>query len=109
MCRDRRVRFLPPVGILVLVLGWLGTFDLDGVRVVGVSGGRGVLDQGRMFAALNRHRWNRRLSWAQVADQAEVPLRSLDRSRRGEPLNADNLVRLLVWMGQTDVARFVRV
>lgn len=67
-----------------------------------------TLDSDALYVALDRKRRDERLSWREVQRQAGIPTSSTaTRLGRDHSLSADNLVRFLVWLGDTDVAQFV--
>jgi transcriptional regulator with XRE-family HTH domain len=62
-----------------------------------------------LYVALDRKRRQMRISGAEVLRQSGVGDTSRStwtRIAHGEGLSADNLVRLLVWLGETDVQKF---
>lgn len=74
-----------------------------------------VFDSHRLYIALNRARSSRGITWNKVATRAGVGPTSLNAFIRqfeqpGEPKKAmavENLVRLLDWMGQTDLGPYM--
>jgi transcriptional regulator with XRE-family HTH domain len=68
------------------------------------------LDVEALYVALDRKRRQLRISGAEVLRQSGVGDTSRStwtRIAHGQGLSADNLVRLLVWLGETDVKAFV--
>jgi transcriptional regulator with XRE-family HTH domain len=68
------------------------------------------LDTEALYVALDRKRRQERISGAEVLRRSGVGTTSRSvwtRIAHGEGLSADNLVRLLVWLGETDVRWFV--
>jgi hypothetical protein len=66
------------------------------------------LDVDELYVALDRQRRTRRMSWRGVAAEAGTSPSTLTRMAYGASPNADALIRLLLWLGTTDVASFVR-
>lgn len=61
-----------------------------------------------LYAALDKERTERGLQWRQVAAQAQVQASTLSRiGVQSMAPNLDGLVRLLVWLGDTDVGPFI--
>jgi hypothetical protein len=68
------------------------------------------LDTEALYVALDRKRRLLRISGAEMLRQSGVGTTSRSvwtRLAHGEKPSADNLVRFLVWLGQTDVQAFV--
>ncbi len=67
------------------------------------------LDREALYHALDRERRARRIrSMREVARQAGIPGPStMVRIGQGEGVNADTLVRLMTWLGTTDIGPFV--
>lgn len=66
------------------------------------------LDCDALYVALDRQRRARRMSWRDVLADAGVKGPSLStRLGQGHPPSADNLVRLLKWLGRTDLGPFI--
>jgi transcriptional regulator with XRE-family HTH domain len=67
------------------------------------------LDVEALYVALDRKRRALRISGAEMLRQSGVGDTSRStwtRIAHGEGLSADNLVRLLIWLGETDVSKF---
>jgi len=61
-----------------------------------------------LYLALDKARRQRHLSWRAVLREAGVPgLSVITRTARGKPPDVHNLVRLLLWLGNTDIAPYV--
>lgn len=67
------------------------------------------LDVEALYVALDAQRRRARLRWRDIAREAGVSPSTLTRIGQGNRPDADGLVRLLVWLGQTDVLAFVAV
>jgi transcriptional regulator with XRE-family HTH domain len=68
------------------------------------------LDVEALYVALDRKRRQLRISGAEVLRQSGIGIRSRSvwtRLAHGDGPSADNLVRFLVWLGETDVKPFV--
>lgn len=65
------------------------------------------LDVEALYVALDGQRRRARLRWRDVAGEAGVSPSTLTRIGQGNRPDADGLVRLLLWLGQTDVRAFV--
>lgn len=65
------------------------------------------LDPDALYVALDRRRRRHRLSWRAVAGEAGVSPAALSRLSSGRRPDADTLVRLLAWLGSTDLAPYV--
>lgn len=68
------------------------------------------LDVEALYVALDRKRRQERISGSEVLRRSGVGTTSRSawtRIAHGEGLSADNLVRLLLWLGETDVRAFV--
>jgi hypothetical protein len=66
-------------------------------------------DVDALYVALDRERRTRRLSWRGLfreADVADVSL--ITRLSNGKAPSAHNLVRLLMWLGNTDIKPYIR-
>lgn len=64
-------------------------------------------DAHRLYRALDAKRDAAGLSWRGVARAAHVPHSLIGRLAAGQHPSADVLVRLLVWLGTTDVAPYI--
>lgn len=65
------------------------------------------LDVEALYTALDRQRRKARLRWRDVAKEAGVSPSTFTRIGQGNRPDADGLVRLLLWLGETDVRAFV--
>lgn len=65
-----------------------------------------TFDPDALYVALDRVRRKRRMQWRQVACEAGVSASTLTRIGQGRTCNADGLVRLLAWLGTTDIGPF---
>ena len=65
------------------------------------------LDVEALYQALDRKRRQARLRWRDIAKEAGVSPSTLTRVGHGRRPDADGLVRLLVWLGETDVRAFI--
>lgn len=69
-----------------------------------------ALDVEALYVALDRARRQRRVSWRQLCREAGIPGSSTTtRLGRGLAPSAENLARLLVWLGQTDLKPYLMV
>jgi hypothetical protein len=68
---------------------------------------RPSLDTEALYTAVDRQRRTRRIYWRDVAAEAGVSASGLTRLGHGHRPDADCLVRLLVWLGTTDLAAFI--
>ena len=63
-----------------------------------------------LFTTMDRRRRLERLTWRQVASQAGVSASTFSRmALDSAPPNVNGLCRMLVWLGITDVRRFLRI
>jgi len=63
-----------------------------------------------LFSTMDRRRRAERLTWRQVAAQAGVTPSTFSRMALDSASpNATGLCRMLVWLGITDVRRFLRI
>jgi hypothetical protein len=68
----------------------------------------GRLDCDALYVALDRQRRARRMSWRAVLLDAGVKGPSLaTRLGQGFPPATDNLVRMLLWLGETDLKPYI--
>lgn len=65
------------------------------------------LDVDALYADLERRRSERRIYWQDVATEANVCKSTLTRISRGLRPDVDGLVKLLNWLGTTDLGRYV--
>ena len=67
-----------------------------------------MLDCDALYVALDRQRRARRMSWRDVLLGAGIKGPSLaTRLGQGHPPAVDNLVRLLTWLGETDLKPYI--
>ena len=64
-------------------------------------------DSKALYAALNAHRLEREMTWAQVADATGVSATTITRTRTGGRLEVDGMLAMVRWLG-VPVERFVR-
>jgi hypothetical protein len=68
----------------------------------------GALDVEALYAAVDRRRRQRRISFREACGEAGIPSSAtLTRLGRGSQVSADNLVRLLLWLGETDIKPYL--
>lgn len=65
------------------------------------------LDVEALFTAVDRQRRARRIRFRDVADEAGISASTLTRLGYGRRPDVDGLVRLLLWLGTTDVDPFI--
>lgn len=70
--------------------------------------GRLDLDVEALYTAIDRRRRTRRMHFRDVAREAGISPSGLTRLGLGRRPDADNLVRLLGWLGTTDLRPFIR-
>lgn len=69
---------------------------------------RGLFDVGALYAALNARRQLRGILWKDVAREAGVHPSTFTRiGIYGRHPDAENLTRLLLWLGDTDLAPYI--
>jgi hypothetical protein len=73
-----------------------------------VVGDGPTLDVEALFTAVDRQRRARRIRFRDVASEAGISASTLTRLGYGHRPDVDGLVRLLAWLGTTDLAPFVR-
>jgi hypothetical protein len=61
-----------------------------------------------LYIALDRKRRAGRLHWANIATQTGTSKSLYTRLGRGHRPDADTLIRLLLWLGNTDVAPYIQ-
>lgn len=66
------------------------------------------LDPDALYVALDRARRARHRRWRDVAIESGVSPSTLTRIGQFKRPDADGLVRLLTWLGTTDIAPFIR-
>ncbi|MGC5033057.1 hypothetical protein [Micromonospora sp. DT229] len=66
-----------------------------------------ALDPDALYVAIDRQRRRRRMQWRTVAAEAGVSASTLTRIGQGHRPDANGLVRLLLWLGTTDLAPFI--
>ncbi len=68
-----------------------------------------MLDTEALYTALDRQRRERRISFRQVLREAGIPCASITtRLGRHHQVSAENLIRLLLWLGETDLKPYLR-
>lgn len=60
---------------------------------------KGSFDNEKFYAALDRERESRRLTWKQVSEQSGVSASTLTRIAQGKRPDVDGLAALLAWGG----------
>lgn len=66
-----------------------------------------ALDVDALYVALDRQRRRDRKKWRDVAHEAGLSASTLTRLGQGKRPDADGLVRLLAWLGTTDLAPYI--
>lgn len=64
-------------------------------------------DPDALYVALDRKRRTNRLAWTDVAEQAGINKSGLTRLGQFKNPSADNLIRLLLWLGTTDLGPYI--
>lgn len=64
-------------------------------------------DSDALYVVVDRVRRKRRIHFRDVAAEAGLSASTLTRIGQGRNPDADNLVRLLAWLGTTDLAPFI--
>lgn len=67
-----------------------------------------TFDPDALYVALDRRRRHERLLWRDIADQAGVSPSTLTRLGHGASPDARGLVRLMAWLGESDIRPFTR-
>lgn len=65
------------------------------------------LDPDALYVALDRKRRTKRMSWRDVAAEVGVSPSTLSRIGQDKRPDADGLVRLLLWLGTTDLGPYI--
>jgi transcriptional regulator with XRE-family HTH domain len=60
-----------------------------------------------LYVEIDRRRRRRRIRWREVATEAGVSASTLTRLGQGRRPDADGVVRLMIWLGTTDLAPFI--
>lgn len=60
-----------------------------------------------LYLALDKRRRERRISWRAIAGEAGVGIFTGPRLGRGQDVHSDTLVRLMVWLGETDLTPYM--
>lgn len=81
--------------------------DLAAVPQPGDHHARPGLDPDALYVALDRQRRSRRMQWREAAREAGVSPSTFTRIGQGRRPDADGLVRLLAWLGTTDLAPYI--
>ena len=69
-----------------------------------------VFDADALYVAVDKERRKRRISFHKVCREAGVPSSStVTRLGHGANLSADNLARLLLWLGDTDLTPYLNI
>ncbi len=69
-----------------------------------------VLDHEALYLALDRQRRMHRLSWRRVAEESGIGVINIGtRLGQGHSLSVETLIRLMLWLGVTDLGPFMRV
>jgi transcriptional regulator with XRE-family HTH domain len=66
------------------------------------------LDGEALYVDLDKQRRAKRLRWRGVAREVGVSPSMLTRLSQGHHVSADGLVRLMLWLGTTDLERYIR-
>jgi hypothetical protein len=66
------------------------------------------LDCEALYRALDVRRREKRISFRQIMREAGLRPATTTRLGHGEPPNADSLIRLLAWLGTTDLGPYIR-
>ncbi len=61
-----------------------------------------------LYLALDRQRRRRHITWGQIGREAGLPRSVFTRLGRGHPPGVETLARLLLWLGDTDVAPYLK-
>ena len=67
-----------------------------------------LFDHDALYVAIDRIRRQRRIHFRDIAAEAKVTPSTLTRIGQGSKPDADSLIRLLAWLGTTDLAPFIR-
>ena len=66
-------------------------------------------DRAALMKAVEDARWERRLTWKEIAQQAGlVPDALWNMRRKNVRMSLDTAVSLLVWLGQTDIKPYLQ-
>lgn len=66
-----------------------------------------AFDPETLYTALDRARRTQRLSWRELSRRAHVDHNAVHRLAYGTRPDVDNLTRLLVWLGNTDIRPYI--
>jgi hypothetical protein len=66
-----------------------------------------LLDSDALYVAVDRQRRARQISMRRVAAEAGISASALTRLGRGSDLAAFGLIRLLAWLGETDLKPYI--
>lgn len=61
-----------------------------------------------LYVALDKRRRHRRLLWRDIAHAAGISASTFTRMGQGHAPSADNLVRALGWLGETDLKPYIK-
>lgn len=68
-----------------------------------------IFDVEALYVRVDAERRRNNLRWAQVAQEAGVVASTFSRMGIQHLMpNGDNLARILVWLGDTDIAQYIR-
>lgn len=68
----------------------------------------GRFDPDALYVALDRKRRTARIKWRDVATEAGVSPSTLSRIGQDKRPDVDSLARLLLWLGDTNLAPYIR-
>ncbi len=60
-----------------------------------------------LYVALDKARRSRRLQWRDIGREASVSSSTFTRLGQGRHVSAQNLTRILLWLGTTDLAPYI--
>ena len=67
------------------------------------------LDVEALYVALDKRRRASHLQWRDIATEAEISASTFSRmGLHGQAPSATNLVRMLLWLGETDLKPYIR-
>lgn len=67
-----------------------------------------TFDPDALYVALDRKRRQRRILWRQIAREAGVSPSTLTRIGQGHQIYSDGLVKLMAWLGASDISQFAK-
>jgi hypothetical protein len=68
----------------------------------------GLFDSDALYIAIDRQRRQRRISFRQIAREAGLQPNTTTRLGQGRAISADVLIRLLIWLGETDLKPYIK-